>query len=268
MYEPSGRWPRRSTSRSAFTRDRPTRCRTVGVDRFEDDRAARHMISHTMEMMLAALSVIWGGVVDRHPRLRVAFLESGGGWIAPWLDRMDRHFDDQGFNESAPKTRPTEFFQRNCWISFEPVEQHRGARRLHRSLEVREEDRDLFALAFQGGLGGEDLLGQMPGRVASPGRANEPRPAVPAATAWPHRRQKRAPAGSSAPKDPQASARRSSHPRQNLAWVGLTCWHQGHFTAAGAPIGDARSMRRRHPRDRALSPFPPSRLFQGRERRR
>ena len=95
---------------------------TVGVDRFEDDRAARHMISHTMEMMLVALSVIWGGVVDRHPRLRVAFLESGGGWIAPWLDRMDRHFDDQGFNESAPKTRPSELFQRNCWISFEPVE--------------------------------------------------------------------------------------------------------------------------------------------------
>ena len=35
---------------------------------------------------------------------------------------MDRHFDDQGFNESAPKTRPSELFQRNCWISFEPVE--------------------------------------------------------------------------------------------------------------------------------------------------
>jgi hypothetical protein len=33
---------------------------TVGVDRFEGDRAARHMISHTMEMMLAAMSVIWG----------------------------------------------------------------------------------------------------------------------------------------------------------------------------------------------------------------
>src|SRR5207249_4501302 len=58
----------------------------------------------------------------RHPRLRVAFLESGGGWIAPWVDRMNRHFDDLGFNESAPKTRPSELFQRNCWISFEPVE--------------------------------------------------------------------------------------------------------------------------------------------------
>src|SRR6266850_517460 len=57
-----------------------------------------------------------------HPKLRVGFLESGGGWIAPWLDRMDRHFDDQGFNDSGLKTRPSELFQRNCWISFEPVE--------------------------------------------------------------------------------------------------------------------------------------------------
>jgi predicted TIM-barrel fold metal-dependent hydrolase len=80
------------------------------------------MISHTMEMMLAAMSVIWGGVVDRHPRLRIAFLESGGGWIAPWLDRMDRHFDDQGFNDSGLKDRPSDIFRRQCWISFEPVE--------------------------------------------------------------------------------------------------------------------------------------------------
>jgi uncharacterized protein len=93
----------------------------VAIDRF-DGRGARHIISHTMEMMLAALSMIWGGVCERHPRLRVGFLESGGGWIAPWLDRMDRHFDDQGFNDSGLKARPSEIFQRSCWISFEPVE--------------------------------------------------------------------------------------------------------------------------------------------------
>ena len=40
----------------------------------------------------------------------------------PWLERMDRHFDDQGFNDSGLSMRPSEIFQRNCWISFEPVE--------------------------------------------------------------------------------------------------------------------------------------------------
>jgi predicted TIM-barrel fold metal-dependent hydrolase len=93
----------------------------VGIDRFAT-RGARHIITHTMEMMLACLSMIWGGVCERHPKLRVGFLESGGGWIAPWLDRMDRHFDDQGFNDSGLKHRPSEIFQRQCWISFEPVE--------------------------------------------------------------------------------------------------------------------------------------------------
>ncbi len=68
------------------------------------------------------MSVIRGGGVERHPKLRIGFLKSGGGWIAPWLDRMDRHFDDLGFNDSGLKTRPSELFRRNCWTSFEPVE--------------------------------------------------------------------------------------------------------------------------------------------------
>src|SRR5499427_7932836 len=78
----------------------------AGVDRFAT-RGAKHIVSHTVEMMLAAMSVIWEGVCDRHPRVRIAFLESGGGWIAPWLDRMNRHFDDQGFNDSGLSMRPS-----------------------------------------------------------------------------------------------------------------------------------------------------------------
>ena len=43
--------------------------------------------------------------------------------MAPWLDRMDRHFDDQSqFNDHLLRLRPSEYFQRQCWISFEPVE--------------------------------------------------------------------------------------------------------------------------------------------------
>ena len=94
---------------------------TVGVDRFEGRGAAAYHLAHDGDD--AGLhGVIWGGVCERHPKIRIGFLESGGGWIAPWLDRMDRHFDDQGFNDSGLTTRPSELFQRNCWISFEPVE--------------------------------------------------------------------------------------------------------------------------------------------------
>src|SRR5262249_57560824 len=92
-----------------------------GVDRFQT-RSERHIISHPMEMMLACLSVIWSGVCERFPRVRIAFLESGGGWMAPWLDRMDRHFDDRSqFNDHQLRLRPSEYFQRPCWISFAPL---------------------------------------------------------------------------------------------------------------------------------------------------
>jgi len=68
------------------------------------------------------LSLIWGGVCHLIRGAAFGFLGSGGGSIAPWLDRMDRHFDDQGSNSSGLKTRPSELFRGNCWISFEPVE--------------------------------------------------------------------------------------------------------------------------------------------------
>ena len=93
----------------------------VGVERFRSF-GAKHMVSHTMEMMLAALSIIWDGVCERFPKVRVGFLESGGGWMAPWLDRMDRHFEDKGlFNDSTLTMPPSEYFKRQCWISYEPV---------------------------------------------------------------------------------------------------------------------------------------------------
>ena len=95
----------------------------VGVDRI-NGFGAKHVVTHCMEMMLASLNIIWGGVCEKFPRARFAFLESGGGWMAPWLDRMDRHFDRKGvFDDAAVlKMRPSDYFRRQCWISFEPVE--------------------------------------------------------------------------------------------------------------------------------------------------
>jgi len=95
---------------------------TLAMDRFKSGGAVRHCVAHTFEMMAAATSLIMCGVCDRFPKLKIAFLESGGGWMAGWLDRMDRHFDDVGMNDTGLSTRPSEIFRRQCFISFEPVE--------------------------------------------------------------------------------------------------------------------------------------------------
>jgi len=95
---------------------------TLAMDRFKSGGAVRHCVAHTFEMMAAATSLIMCGVCDRFPKLKIALLESGGGWMAGWLDRMDRHFDDVGMNDTGLSARPSEIFRRQCFISFEPVE--------------------------------------------------------------------------------------------------------------------------------------------------
>ena len=36
---------------------------------------------------------------------------------------MDRHFNDGGvFDDSGLRMKPSEYFQRQCWVSYEPVE--------------------------------------------------------------------------------------------------------------------------------------------------
>jgi uncharacterized protein len=62
---------------------------TVGIDRFEG-RTAKHIISHTMEMMLACLSMIWGDVVERHSKLRCDGVLRSELSIATSADRLIR----------------------------------------------------------------------------------------------------------------------------------------------------------------------------------
>ncbi|TMA44619.1 MAG: amidohydrolase [Deltaproteobacteria bacterium] len=41
-----------------------------------------HLVCHAVENMGACMDLIVGGVLERHPRLRCVFLESGAGWAA------------------------------------------------------------------------------------------------------------------------------------------------------------------------------------------
>ena len=97
-----------------------------GRDRFTNF-LFRHACSHPHEQQMACLALICGGVLERHPRLRVAFLESGCGWIAHWLDRLDEHVEHWGHALPALPLAPSEYFARQCFISAEPEEKAIGA---------------------------------------------------------------------------------------------------------------------------------------------
>jgi predicted TIM-barrel fold metal-dependent hydrolase len=92
---------------------------TIG-DRFTTF-VARHLCSHPMEQMAAMAGLILGGTLERHPGMRVAFLESGTGWLPYWLHRMDEHREwlaDSECKELA--LQPSEYFRRQCTICSDP----------------------------------------------------------------------------------------------------------------------------------------------------
>jgi predicted TIM-barrel fold metal-dependent hydrolase len=95
---------------------------TLGRDRFEN-AAILHVLSHPFEQMTACAALVLTGVLDRHPNLRFAFLESGSGWLPYWLGRMDGHWETWRKLLPAVRMKPSEYFRRQCWISTDPEEE-------------------------------------------------------------------------------------------------------------------------------------------------
>jgi len=92
-------------------------------DRFGADLQMVHTACHPMEMMLAVISMIGGGVLARHPALRVAFLEGNCGWVPFLLWRLDEHYEVTFRRPDSPLTmKPSEYFKRQCFVSVEADE--------------------------------------------------------------------------------------------------------------------------------------------------
>ena len=82
-------------------------------------RAARN----PMELMLAFASMAAGGVLERHPGLRCAFLEGTCGWLPWWLWRLDEAWEKFGPGSDVPLgALPSEYFFRQCYVATDADE--------------------------------------------------------------------------------------------------------------------------------------------------
>ena len=70
---------------------------------------------------MALTTMVYDGVFERFPRLRVATIEAASGWVAEWIDRLDYRFSYMG-HTTQMKRPASEYFARNIWISADPVE--------------------------------------------------------------------------------------------------------------------------------------------------
>jgi predicted TIM-barrel fold metal-dependent hydrolase len=79
-------------------------------------------IANPFDMMNSLTFLLAGGVCERYSDLKLIFLESNGGWIVPWLERLDHHYEVFDWDVPLLKMEPSEYFRRQCWISFDTDE--------------------------------------------------------------------------------------------------------------------------------------------------
>ncbi len=68
---------------------------------------------------MALTTMVYEGVLERFPKLRVATIEAMSGWVGEWIERLDYRFKYMG-HTSQMKRSASEYFARNIWISADP----------------------------------------------------------------------------------------------------------------------------------------------------
>lgn len=92
--------------------------------RHEDLWMTDHVVRHPAEMMYASLCMIAGGVLERFPELRVAFLEANCSWTPYFMWRMDEHFEArEKIARKKLSKLPSEYFRERCYVSIDADEE-------------------------------------------------------------------------------------------------------------------------------------------------
>ena len=71
-----------------------------------------------MNLVNILAAIIGAAVLERYPNLKIAFGESGIGWIPYALDRMDFEWEDR-FRDLGLTMKPSDYWRRQCKATFQ-----------------------------------------------------------------------------------------------------------------------------------------------------
>jgi predicted TIM-barrel fold metal-dependent hydrolase len=70
---------------------------------------------HMAELLMA---VIFAGVLEHHPKMKLVIGESGTGWIPYVLDHMDLEWEDQ-YKDLDLTMKPSDYWRRQCYATYQ-----------------------------------------------------------------------------------------------------------------------------------------------------
>lgn len=91
------------------------------------DNHFQNLTSNLMQVMHGFISVLVDGVVERFPRLRVAFMETGCSWLWYWIERMEEYYESRlgeamGLRRILPRKPSSYLKDGNLYIACEVEE--------------------------------------------------------------------------------------------------------------------------------------------------
>lgn len=105
----------------------PVHFHTIGGKRpnFEDmpplqarQAFAIHITGFQLAMAHTLMEIIYGGVVEAYPTLKVVIGEAGIGWIPYILQHMDLEWEDQ-FKDLTLTMKPSDYWRRQCRATYQ-----------------------------------------------------------------------------------------------------------------------------------------------------
>jgi predicted TIM-barrel fold metal-dependent hydrolase len=106
------------------------------------------MVGHAQAQQSLLISMIFEGVFERIPNLKVILIEAGIAWGAALAWRMDRQWSKLRQETPHLKMLPSEYLRRNVWFTTQPIEEPEPREHLAEAIEWLGWDRVLFATDY------------------------------------------------------------------------------------------------------------------------
>ena len=99
-----------------------------------------------MQAVLASL--VFEGVFERFPKLRIVIMEGGLGWIPSLCARMDKNWNRMRSEVPQVKRPPSEYVREHVWFTTQPMEEPGSSAALLDLFDRIGWDRLLFATDY------------------------------------------------------------------------------------------------------------------------
>lgn len=94
-------------------------------------------------------SMVFEGVFERFPTLKLVLIEGGFAWLPSLMWRMDRAWEKLGREVPEVKRPPSEYVREHCWFTTQPMEEPSQRRFFRQMLNtINMDDRIMFATDY------------------------------------------------------------------------------------------------------------------------